>query len=207
MKRKKFTWTATLVTAGAASLFAQEAATPGGAKAAELIETGQVVLGDRAASYVIHRLPVSSFPELPAPIANVLNQRGCAIPQTYEAHKPENVIHASLEKAGSSDWAVLCSLQGTVSLLVFFESAPDHPTVLAASPETKRLQEHGAGEPLGFNWGIDPASPEHVHEAQSSMGRRPSRPDHDALADSVVDHRTIYHFFAKNQWIVLDMPN
>ena len=57
---------------------------------------------------------------------------------------------------------------------------------------------------LGFNWGIDPASPEHVHEAQIGMSHRPPRLDHDALADSVIDHRTVYHFFAQNgAWTVV----
>ena len=67
-------------------------------------------------------------------MAETLNQRGCMIPQTYEAHQPENVVHASLERAGSSDWAVLCSAQGTVSLLIFFGSDPAKPMVLAVGP-------------------------------------------------------------------------
>ena len=85
------------------------------------------------------------------------------IPQTYEAHHPENVVHASLESSGSSDWAVLCSAQGTVSLLVFFgERLQRNPSTLASAPETERLQAHDPSGVLGFNWGIDPASPEQV---------------------------------------------
>jgi len=128
------------------------------------------------------------------------------IPQTYEAHHPENVVHASLERAGSSDWAVLCSAEGTVSLLVFFSSAPSKMAVLASAPETERLQTHDPTGVLGFNWGIDPASPAQVREAQSGMKPRPLRPDHDSLADSVVEHRTVYHFYVKNAWTVLEMP-
>ena len=62
------------------------------------------------------------------------------IPQTYEAHRPENVIHASLQRAGSSDWAVLCAAKGTVSLLVFFGSEPAAPMELASAQETERLR-------------------------------------------------------------------
>ena len=202
---------AALMTARMTPISAQDAVHSGDAKLNQpdqLTENGNLVSGGRSFAYVIHRLPVTSFPELPAQIAGVLAQRGCAIPQTYEAHRPENVVHASLERAGSSDWAVLCSAQGTVSLLVFFASALEHPTVLATEPEKRRLQAHGADQPLGFNWGIDPASPENVHDAQSSMGhRRPAPPDHDALADSVIDHRTVYHFYAKDQWTLLNMPD
>jgi hypothetical protein len=181
---------------------------------AQLTESGQVVVAGRSTPYLIHHLPISSFPDIPAPIMVLLNRRGCTIPQTYAAHHPENVVHASLEHAGSSDWAVLCSVEGTVSLLIFFDEdttdsptqADKEPVVLATSPEKQRLQPHDPSGVLGFNWGIDPASPQQVHEAQISMLHRPPRVDHDALADSVVEHRTIYHFYVKSAWTLLDMP-
>jgi hypothetical protein len=207
MKRTIFTLMAGLMIAGLAPIAAQDAVHEGDAKIDPLTESGNLVSGGRSSPYLIHRLPISSFPELPAPIAGVLTQRGCVIPQTYEAHRPENVVHASLERTGSSDWAVLCSAHGTVSLLVFFASAPEHPAVLATAPEKRRLQAQGADKPLGFNWGIDVASPGSVHDAQSGMGHRPSPPDHDALADSVIDHSTIYHFYVKDQWTLLSMPD
>jgi len=175
--------------------------------AAPLDESGQVVVEGRATPYLIRHLPVSSFPGLPDQLQELLNRRGCFIPQTYEAHQPENVVHASLERAGSSDWAILCSSRGTVSLLVFFSSTPDQLAVLAVFPETVRLQSHDPSGVLGFNWGIDPASPEQIHEAQSSMEHRPPRPDHDALADSVVDRRTVYHFYSKNAWTLVALED
>jgi hypothetical protein len=175
---------------------------------AQLTESGRVNVADRSTPYLIRHLPVSSFPELPAVIVDLLNRRGCTIPQTYEAHRPENVVHASLEHAGSSDWAVLCSAQGTVSLLVFFDGAAgqveSNPVILASSPETQRLQAHDPSGILGFNWGIDPATPQQVHEAQSGLKPRPAQVDHDALADSTVERRTIYHFYAKSNWFLLD---
>jgi hypothetical protein len=173
---------------------------------AQLTESGTVVLDGKSAHYVIHRLPVSSFPELPSGIAERLKERDCMIPQTYEAHRPENVIRASLQRAGSSDWAVLCATKGAVSLLVFFGSEPAAPMELASAKETDRLQTRGAGGTLGFSWGIDRASPEQVREAQSGMEPRPPPLSHDALADSIVEQQTVYHFYAKNTWTVVDMP-
>ncbi len=171
-----------------------------------LIESGQVTTNGHKVSYVIHRLPPSSFPDLPAPIVDLVNQRGCLIPQTYEAHRPENVVEASLEGKGSQDWALLCSVKNTVSLMVFFASAPERPVVLVTAPETERLQMHDPSRVLGFNWGIDPASPEQVHEAQIGIAHRPAAPDHDALADSTLDRRTVYHFYSKGKWTLLDLP-
>ena len=190
-----------LVCAGLLALAQQPELTP-----AQLNESGQIVVAGRSTPYLIRHLPVSSFPELPVELAGLLNRRGCLIPQTYEAHHPENVVHASLERAGSSDWAVLCSERGTVSLLVYFASAPAKVLVLATAPETRRLQAHAPSGVLGFNWGIAPASPEQVLEAQSAVRPRPARVDHDALADSVVENRTVYHFYLKSAWTVLEMP-
>jgi hypothetical protein len=184
----------------------QDALLPQQPRAVQLNESGQVVFAGRSTPYLIRHLPVSSFPDLPIGVQQTLNQRGCLIPQTYEAHRPENVVHASLERAGSSDWAVLCSVEGTVSLLVFFSGNSAQPLLLASAQETKRLQAHPSSNILGFNWGIDPASPQQIHEAQIGLAPRPAKLDHDALADSIVDHKTIYHFYAKNTWILLEMP-
>ena len=169
-----------------------------------LVESGQVVVDGQRSAYLIRRLPVTSFPDLPSGVADLLSQRDCLVPQSYAAHHPENVIHASLERSGSSDWAVLCSVQGTVSLLVFFGSASGRPIVLSSAPETKRLQRHDSTGVLGFNWAIDPASPETVHHAQISMERKPPPLDHDALADSVVEHGTVYRIYLQHAWTVVE---
>src|SRR5450432_3262156 len=84
-------------------------AQPAKSPSSQLNETGQVEVDGLARQYVIRHLPVSSFPQLPEGVAKALVERGCLIPQTYLAHRPENVVEASLERAGSRDWAVLCS--------------------------------------------------------------------------------------------------
>ncbi len=187
-----------------ATLTAGQSTPPNVEALPQLSESGHIAVAGHMLAYLIHRLPVSSFPELPQATAAVLSQRGCMIPQTYEAHRPENVVHGSLERAGSTDWAVLCATHGTVTLLVFFGSAPGAAMELASAPETERLQAHDPTGVLGFNWGIDPATPMDVHEAQAGMSPRPARVDHDALADSIIEHRTIYHFYQKNTWTLLD---
>jgi hypothetical protein len=157
-------------------------------------------------SYEIRHLPVSSFPELPAYVSEMLDEMHCLIPQTYEAHRPENVIHGNFEMPSSSDWAVLCSMDGTVSLDVFFASTPGKYMQLASFSETERLQLNPGTKVLGFNWGIDPATPESVHQAQVGMKPRPARLEHDAVADSEIDHNTSYHYYAGGMWILVDMP-
>jgi hypothetical protein len=169
-----------------------------------LTERGHLDVQGRETPYLIRRLPVSSFPELPREVAAQLSERGCMIPQSFQAHRPENVIHASLERAGSSDWAILCSSGGTVQLMVFFESSPKEPNVLVTEPETARMETHDRSGVLGFAWGIDPASPRRVREAQLEMEHHPPLLDHDALADVFVEKGTVYHFFTKNAWKTID---
>jgi hypothetical protein len=186
-------------------------ASPNTSQDASFDAHGRLTVAGRPVPYLIRRLPVSSFPNLPSDIQVELTRRGCLIPQTYEAHQPESVVHGSFERPGSSDWAVLCSTHGTVSLLVFFgarrDQHPDHgPFILASAPETERLQPHPPASALGFNWAIDVASPEQVHDVQAGLEPRPPAIDHDALVDSTVDHRTVYHFYANGAWMLLDAP-
>jgi hypothetical protein len=204
---KPATFLAIATALAGAALGAQTAPSTVDSNAAQLNESGHVVVAGQFTSYLIRHLPVSSFPELPAAIQADLDKRGCLIPQTYAAHRPENVIHGSFEKPGSSDWAVLCSAEGTVSLLVFFSSAPEKPSTVAAAPEMQRLQVHDLTGVLGFNWGIDPASPQQVREEQAGMDPRPPPLNHDAVADTVVEHRAIYHYFVKSTWTVVDTGN
>ena len=167
-------------------------------------ETGKITVSGHATPYLIRRLPVSSFPQLPVAVQAELNRRGCLIPQTYEAHAPENVIEGSLARRGSKDWAVLCSEHGAVSLLVFFEGAAAQPYVLAAVPEVERLEAHGEDGTLGFDWGIDAATPEEVREAQVGIRNRPALRDHDAVAETVIDQWTVYYYFDGKNWRPLE---
>ena len=184
----------------AAALRAQQP-TPSG-----LVTTGHLTVNKKAVPYTIRRLPVSAFPDLPRPVAEELSRRGCLIPQSYEAHGPENVIHGSFERAGSTDWAVLCSAQGSVSLLAFFSGALESPVTLASASETSRLSLRLGWNELGFDWGIDAASPERVREAQIGLSPRPRLLDHDAIADSAIEQRTVYRYFSGGAWTQLPLP-
>jgi hypothetical protein len=176
------------------------------AQSPPLNSSGQLSIDGHTVNYIIRRLPPSSFPSLPAAVVAVLEAHSCLIPQSYQAHQPENVVHASLANSTSADWAVLCSSSGTTSLLVFFAADPSSPSVLATAPETERLALNTTTGVYGFDWAIDPASPGRVREAQLNLHPRPPAIDHDALADSVIDRRTIYHFFSSGAWTLLDLP-
>jgi hypothetical protein len=171
-----------------------------------MVERGTVDLNGKTTKYLIRRLPVSSFTELPAPIATELEKRECMIPQSYQAHRAENVVHGSFEGAGSSDWAALCSTGGKVRLLVFFASAPAAPLTLDEADEKTLLEAHDPSGVFGFDWGLDAATPLQVHQAQAGMEHRPAAPLHDAVALVWIEHHTRYRLYEKQRWIDLEMP-
>jgi len=173
-----------------------------GSVSSGLVSTGTVEVNGKARAYIVRHLPVAAFPDLPETVAQVLAARGCTIPQSFEAHGPENVVRGSFERAGSADWAALCSVDGTVSLLVFFASAQEKPVVLATAAETARLQPRPGTAELGFNWAIDPASPARVREAQIGRGQK-LQAEHDALADSVLEQKVVYRYFDNGNWAEL----
>lgn len=171
-----------------------------------MVERGTVDVNGKSTKYLIRRLPVSSFTELPSLIAAELEKRDCMIPQSYQAHRAENVVHGSFEGEGTSDWAALCSASGKVRLLIFFASAPGVPLTLDEADEKTLLEAHDLSGVFGFDWGLDAATPQQVHQAQAGMEHRPAAPAHDAVALVWLDHRTRYRLYEKQRWVELDMP-
>lgn len=145
--------------------------------------------------YRIRLLPLSSFPQLPAAIAGELKAKGCMIPQTYEAHGPENVIRGSFEKQGSDDWAVLCSVAKTTTLYVFFGSNPSEPIALRHQADTDWLGHDWASNPsfdYGSAWGIS-AMPADAMPRKDQL-------DHDGIEDAFVERSAVVYYYANDRW-------
>ena len=78
-------------------------------------------------------LSPDAFPELPKNLVLELQERGCAIPQSFPAQKPQNVIRGQLARPGQFDWAVLCSRNRVSSILVFWKGAEKNPAEIAGA--------------------------------------------------------------------------
>ena len=146
-----------------------------------LITTGQIVLDGRSTPYRIRHLPSPRSPTCPkrSPPCSPAAAASFRKPTRRAALKTSSTP-ASRRPAppiGPSS----APQDGTVSLLVYFSSAPEKLQLLASAPETERLQVHDVSGVLGFNWGIDPASPQAdlpnpVGHGASSAPHRPRRP-------------------------------
>lgn len=75
-------------------------------------------------------LPPDAFPALPHAIVSMLRTRGCMIPQPGASGPPRNVIHGKFFDPSETGWAVLCSSNGSSSIVVFHNDRDDHPEEL-----------------------------------------------------------------------------
>jgi hypothetical protein len=200
---------AALMTAAAASLVAL-AQSDSATASSEQIETGRVRIPSGAeVVYRIRLLPLTSFPALPLTVAEQLEQRKCRVPQTYEARAPENVVHASLERKGSSDWAVLCSVNGTTTLYVFFQSQPGSPILLRQQRDTEWLGSEVLSA-YGSAWGIARRSPLQVRQTARRLSGQNAvltDVDHDGIEDAFIEKSSTTHYFQEGSWIALENPN
>lgn len=187
-----------------ASLLRAQSAVP--AEPAERVETGRARLsGGTEVGYRIRLLPVASFPSLPDVVAKHLQLRNCMVPQTYEARQPENVIHGAFEKQGSDDWAVLCSVDGTTTLLVFFQSQPGKAIVLRHQPDTQWLGAEVVGG-YGSAWGIAALTASQIESSgiRPKAGAWAEGVAHGGIEDSFLEHSSSAHYFHGSAWVRLE---
>jgi hypothetical protein len=169
----------------------------------EHIESGETSSpGGGRILYRIRLLPISSFPNLPAPVADELNRRQCMIPQSFEAKQPENVIHGAFHAAGSGDWAALCSSHGTTTLLVFFSGQFDAPISLRGQPDAAWLGAEPGNSIFGSSWGISVRSVAELHASPEL--RRAAPIDHDAIEDARLERSVVVHYFQAGRWLILN---
>ena len=175
-------------------------------RSTEQMETGRVRLPSGAEIvYRIRLLPLTSFPAMPPAVSAQLNERNCMVPQTYEARAPENVVHASLERKGSDDWAVLCSVNGSTTLYVFFQSKLSVPIALRRQRDTEWLGSEVVGA-YGSAWGIARRGPSQIRATKGGASSHNGF-DHDGIDDAFVEKSSTTHYFEDGNWIVLDNSN
>ena len=103
-----------------------------------------------AAGANIRRLPVDSFPNLPAPVATAMRAMECAVPQGSDFEQPHNVIVGRFAAWDQVDWAFLCSQDGTSAIHVVWGGAAQCATPLRAAEDRAYLQGIGNGV-IGFS--------------------------------------------------------
>lgn len=109
----------------------------------------------------IVRLPPTAFPELPRNVVRELQRQECTIPQTPYTKKPHNVIKGEFAKPGETDWAVLCSVNGISTILVFWNGSDANPAAIAPMEDRNFLQTINTTDP-GFSRDIRPVGKDFI---------------------------------------------
>ncbi len=151
----------------------------------------------------IVRLPPPAFPNLPANVVRELQRRGCSIPQDAYTKKPHNVIQGEFARSGQIDWAVLCSVDGVSTILVFWNGSEKSPAVVAAREDRNYLQGISATE-FGFSRELRPVREAFIMRHHRAYGG-PTLPliDHQGIDDAFLEKASTTWYFHSGKWLKL----
>jgi hypothetical protein len=156
----------------------------------------------QAAERKIVRLPPAAFPALPAGIVRELQRRECTVPQA-DFKTPNNVVSGQFSRPGQRDWAVLCSIKGASSILVFWNGSPANPADLGRSDDINYLQG-GAHNEILFSRGIGAVGNDFIlKHYQAYGGMKPPRIDHQGIDDAFLEKASVVRYFFEGNWLEL----
>jgi hypothetical protein len=151
----------------------------------------------------IERLAPAAFTDLPAPVIQELERRGCTIPQVDFPAKPSNVVRGRFTNPTQVDIAVLCSVEGISSILVFRNSSVADVGVLAPAPDAGYLQGVGVGR-IGYSRGIGIATAENIQSYYEAYGSlKPPPLDHEGINDAFVEKASTVWYWHEGKWLEL----
>lgn len=132
-----------------------------------------------------------------------MDRRGCTIPQEAFSKKPHNVIRGSFARPGQTDWAVLCSVKGTSTILVFWNGSPKNPAAIAASEDRNYLQGITQNE-IGYSRGISAANRDFImRHHQAYGGPTPPPIDHQGIDDAFLEKASVTWYLYRGKWLRL----
>ena len=151
----------------------------------------------------IARLSPAAIRELPANVVKELQRRGCTIPQEAYTKKSNNVIKGEFAKPGQMDWAVLCSVKGISTILVFWNSSEKNPAAIA--PMEDRIYIQGVRkDQFWYSRGIRPVGRDFImrhHDAYA--GPKPPPINHQGIDDAFVEKGSVIWYFYNGKWLKL----
>ena len=157
-----------------------------------------------AAERNIVRLKPDAFPDMPAVVRTELKKRGCTIPQSPEVdEQPNNVVRGRFTSAGQRDIAVLCSVKGVSTVLVFRGGTVTSIAELAPMEDAGFLQTTGPGS-IAFSRVLGVARPEHIRLYYKEFGGpTPPTLDHDGINDAFAGKASTVRYWFRGKWLEL----
>ena len=150
----------------------------------------------------ILRLSPSAFPGLPNNLRTALQSRGCLIPQVPPAKQPHNVIKGECAKPGQTDWAILCSVGGVSSIVIFWNGSEANPAQIAEAKDMDRLQDSGNG--WAYSREISSVDRAYIlRHHQAYGGPKPPPIDHKGINDAFAGKGSVVLYFYQAKWLQL----
>lgn len=143
----------------------------------------------------------TAFPELPQNIRADLQRRGCKVPQLLH-EKKVNVIKGEFQKRGQTDWAILCEVGQTTSILAYWNASVINAARIGEQDDAGRYEITDQGkENIRV---ISPVGRREIMTHYShSPGPKPPPIDHQGIDDALVGKASSIAYFYKGTWIGL----
>ncbi len=156
---------------------------------------------DRADARITRLLP-KAFAYLPETIRQKLQKERCAIPQTYLAGEPHNVISGEFASKGQKDWAILCSVGRKSSIRIFWGGPNQCEGELQAAED--RLSLQGLRANIGFSRKIEAASTEVIERRYRAYGESPPKAlEHQGIEDIFLGKASVILYCHNGKWLRL----
>jgi hypothetical protein len=144
----------------------------------------------------IARLSPAAFRELPTNLVEELQRRGCTIPQETWSGRRNNVIKGQFKKPGQMDWAVLCSLKGVSTILVFWNASEKNPDAIAPAKDPDSNNQRGI-RAVGKDFIM-----RQYRQYRAYGGPKPPPIDHQGIEDASEKASIVWYFY-ESQWLQL----
>lgn len=155
---------------------------------------------------LVPRMSPADFDSLPPAVTRALLDRGCTIPQAcWAIPEPHNVIRGRFARPDQEDWAVLCSRDGRLTILVFWSGAASDVTELDEGEERFVLQHSGGGR-FDFSKVIGIADASFIRRMHAYFPDSPEPPavlDHDGINVLFVEKASVVLYLYEGSWLRL----
>ncbi len=115
----------------------------------------------------------------------------------------QNIIKGEFAKPGQTDWAVLCSVGGVSTILIFWNASEINPAEIAKTSDMDRLQSWG-GDKIVYSREIEPVGKEYIVEHFKAYGGpKPPPIEHQGINDVFVGKASVVWYFDQGKWLQL----
>jgi hypothetical protein len=143
-----------------------------------------------------------SFKKLPKDVASALEKKGCRIPQATVdgSNVGTNIISGEFAQKGQKDWAMLCIINGSLSIRVFWGGAIRCPSKIEL-PMVFSEKEIANG--LDFDYSIGAANKDSIlQDFEAYGGPTPPTIAHLGIAYGS-EKASVVYFCHDRKWIEL----